>query len=211
MSNEFDLDSLKSAWQEQKAERSYSSNDIFQMLKRKSMTSVKWIFTISLIELVLGAILYVVSIVNPELFSAHSELDYGDMTYLLVSISVIGYIITVYFVYSFFKSYKAISVQASVKELSLDIINFRKIANRYIYFNLILFIIGGVASLIAVFNMDPEYHKLNLSGNEFVIFVCAIVLIVLVIFALIWLYYYLVYGIFLRRLKKNLKDLETIE
>lgn len=48
---EFDLDNFKKTWQEQPVQEKYDNTEILQMLNKKSRNYVKYIFWISVVEL----------------------------------------------------------------------------------------------------------------------------------------------------------------
>ena len=212
MNREFDLDSLKSAWQETSNEKNYSSGEIFSMLKRKSISAVKWVFIISLIEIVFAVGLYIYFFATVNISEYHQTLlrDYGNLAYVYEALNFIVYGVTFWFIWLFFKSYQKIKVQSSVRDLSQDIINFRKTVQYFIRFNLVMFFIILVMSFVNVWKNNPNLNDTALDSEMGIIIIALSAVIILSVFGLIWLYYYLVYGTFQRRLKRNLRDLDTM-
>ncbi|MDO5656603.1 MAG: hypothetical protein Q4G27_10755 [Flavobacteriaceae bacterium] len=210
---EFDLDSLKSAWQITPEEKIYSAKEIFPMLKRKSMTSVKWVFIISLIEILFAVGLYVYFLATSGINDYHQILikQYGSMVYLYEALNFIVYGISFWFIYQFFSYYRKISVQSSIRELSVDIINFRKIVDYFIKFNLVMLVIILFFGYISIWQVTPELRNMDWSSPAGLSLIAVSLIIIFVMFALIWLYYYVVYGTFQRRLKRNLKELDRMD
>lgn len=213
MNQEFSLDSLKKAWKSQVEEKKYSSDEIFKMLKRKSISSVKWVFIISLIELMLTVIAYIFMFSNFSITDYHEELmksmGYWGVVYEILSFFVYG--VTFLFIYFFFKSYKSIKVQSSIKDLSQDIISYRRLVNYFIYFNLIMiFVLIGIA-IVPMLSSNPELADVEWTSSTGIGIIVGMTLTLFVFIGLSWLYYYIVYGTFRRRLRRNLKELDRLE
>lgn len=213
MSQEFDLDSLRDVWKSQVNEKKFTSDEIFAMLKRKSSSSVKWIFMISLAELILGIVMYISMFSNFSVNVYHKHL-LEQMGYWAIIYEVISFIIygaTFLFIYIFFRSYRRIHVQDSIRELSKDIINFRKVVNYFIYFNLIVVFVLLWIFLIPMISQNPELMDLDWTSATGIGFIVGVLLSFSLVLAVFWLYYYLVYGTFQRRLKRNLKELDALD
>ncbi len=213
MNQEFSLDSLKKAWKSQVEEKKYSSDEIFKMLKRKSISSVKWVFIISLIELFLTVIAYIFMFSNFSITDYHEELmksmGYWGVVYEILSFFVYG--VTFLFIYFFFKIYKSIKVQSSIKDLSQDIISFRRLVNYFIYFNLIMiFVLIGIA-IVPMLSSNPELADVEWTSSTGIGIIVGMTLTLFVFIGLSWLYYYIVYGTFQRRLKRNLRELDALD
>lgn len=213
MKQEFSLDSLKEAWKSQESDKRYSSAEIFKMLKRKSISSVKWIFIISILELIFAIVAYIYMFSNISVAEYHqdllNQLGYWGIIYEVITFIVYG--VTFLFIFIFFKSYQGIRVQSSIKELSLDIISFRKVVNYFIYFNIIMLFIILLVLLIPMLSQFPELSNMDWFSSTGLGFIAGIVIFFLSLLGLLWLYYYLVYGTFQRRLKRNLKELDRLE
>ena len=213
MNQEFSLDSLKKAWKNQEEEKKYTSDEIFKMLKRKSISSVKWVFIISLAELLLTVMLYIFMLGNLSLLEFHRELvlTLGSWAILYEIISFFVYGVTFLFIYLFFRSYREIRVQSSIKDLSQDIISFRKLVNYFIYFNLIMMFILILIAMIPMFSTTPELQNINWLSTTGIGVIFGISIVFLMFLGLFWLYYYLIYGTFRRRLRRNLKELNKLK
>lgn len=209
MSKDFDLKAMRELWQQQATSHLYSQKEILEMLKRKSMTSVKWIFYISLIEIILGVLLYVYSFWNTGLDQYHLSLlnQLGRGAYFYEALSILGLIINFYFIYLFFLNYKKVDTESSVKEFTASIISFKLGVNRFIYFNLSI----ALALVLLVFGVLMMNQNFDIQSRETIILIAAFIISIIVILGVVWLYYYLLYGTFIRRLKKNLQALSEIE
>ena len=89
-----ELEVLKKEWQSREQEfPRLSSKEIYPMLLRKSSSLVKWIFYISIAELVLWTSL---AFVAPE--SSKQINEAMGLKGTLTTVSIIGYVITVFFI-----------------------------------------------------------------------------------------------------------------
>lgn len=203
-----DLDKIKEVWRSQSNKEIYTSEQIFNMLKSKSINSVKWIFMISLSEVCIAIFIYLFSLMKPNtklVNTLQTSNEYIPYVYKALNITV--FIVSIVFIYYFFKSYRKIKVQSSVMDLTKQIINFRKRVNYFIYFNLGIFLI--IFSVLIFIILSSSYSFEWISMNGLWVFI-SIVSMFAISFGLLYLYYYLVYGVFLRRLKKNIKDLKSV-
>lgn len=196
-----ELDVLKKNWQ--KAEQTFSAfsqDDIYNMLRKKSSSIVKWIFYISIIELAIGII---VTIVNPKIKDSMLELPKW-----LESISYISIPVIIYFTYRFYQSYQKISSTDNVKSLLDNIINTRKTVKLYVIINLVLV---GVFTVFAVFFAYTQTHETIESFKDYAIFGIVIVSATALLLGAAFAVYYLLYGILLGRLDRNYNELKKLE
>lgn len=203
-----DLDKIKEVWRSQSNKEIYTSEQIFNMLKSKSINSVKWIFMISLSEVCIAIFIYLFSLMKPNtklVNTLQTSNEYIPYVYKALNITV--FIVSIVFIYYFFKSYRKIKVQSSVMDLTKQIINFRKRVNYFIYFNLAIFLI--IFSVLIFIILSSSYSFEWISMNGLWVFI-SIASMFAISFGLLYLYYYLVYGVFLRRLKKNIKALKSV-
>ena len=212
-----ELEVLKKEWQSREQEfPKLSSKDIYPMMLRKSSSLVKWIFYISIAELILWTSL---AFVAPESSKQINE-AMGLKTTLLV-VSIIGYVITFVFIYLFYKNYRSIKVTDSIKNLMASILRTRKTVRYFVYYNI------GAAVLLLTFTNIYYYSKKEMLYETFskfsedyaaippesfttVFFTAQIIVGVLLVVFLV-IFYRLVYGILLRRLKRNYRELKKIE
>lgn len=213
MSREIDLDSLKSAWQQTGSDRNYSEGEIFSMLKRKSLNAVKWVYYISLAEITLAVLVYIYFFARIGISDYHQELvkEYGSVAYIFEILNFIVYAGTAWFIYRFFRGYRRIKVQSSVRELSNDIVQFRKVVRNFIQFNLVMFLLTSLIVINATLNNSLELKIEDMTlGRQIMVYGISLVPLAL-LGGLVWLYYYLVYGTFQRRLKRNLMALDEMD
>lgn len=204
-----DLDKIKVVWKKQSNKEKYTSEQIFKMLKSKSINSVKWIFLISLSEVCVAIFIYLFSLIKPSaklVNTLHTSNEYIYHVYKVLNIMVL--IVSIIFVFHFLKSYKKIKVQSSVMNLTKQIINFRKRVNYFIYFNFGMFFITFSVLIFIILSSSYSFDWISTNGLFVFISIASMFAICL---GLLYLYYYLIYGIFLRRLKENIKDLESID
>lgn len=197
------LDLLKKDWKKQEGSLpKYSFDELSKLIHKKSSSIVKWIFIISVLELVIPYLIHLF-VGFDDSKSLYSEL--GLATFLKV-FYIFAYIVVFYFIYRFYINYKSISASLSTKSLMTNIIKTRRTVKHYIWFNLALVpILGGVV-LYKTFNLPEFQDKLPEDANAFMLFILAVILIAIASF-IIWGIYQLLYGILLRRLQKNYKEL----
>lgn len=199
------LDLLKKDWKKQEASLpKYSFDELSKLIQKRSSSIVKWIFIISVLELIIPYLIHLFFGFDDSKSIYH---ELGLETFLKV-FYIFAYIVVFYFIYRFYINYRSISASLSTKSLMTNIIKTRRTVKHYIWFNLALVpILGGVV-LYKTFNLPDFAEKLPADTNKLVLLIMAILLIAVAV-VIIWLIYQLLYGILLRKLKKNYKELIT--
>src|SRR5699024_2561504 len=185
-----ELDLLKKDWKKREKDLpKLSYDDIYKMMLKKSSSSVRWIFLISLLELGLGIL--IILFYHPS-FEKQIELP-GYIDYF----SYISIPVLVYFVYRFFLNYKAITTTSSVKGLLESIMKARRTVRLYIILNMIL---GGLASIFTfIYVYIDQQGGWNNFVNEaeikdyLIIFIVAVIATAIVMAVLLGIYL-LLYG-----------------
>lgn len=199
-----ELDILKKDWKRQEKNLPHvESNDIKIMMHKKSTTIVKWIFIISIAEF-----LFWLGIESLSFFENSYELiEDMDLTSFYKVSLVINYIMIFVFIGLFFRNYRKISTEDSIKKLLKNIIITRKTVKAYVWFNIIFFslsfIITSYMSLDKMASGEPLKVKMFAMGLSLVALVIILILIIL--------FYRVLYGILTRRLIKNYETLKKIE
>lgn len=208
-----DLDLLKKDWKKQEENLPHLSYDeIYKMIWKKSSSIVKWIFFISILEFLLGAVLNIV-LADEEYWQ---QMDKYDLREFTIIVYVVSYLITFYFIYRFYMNYKRISSTDSASRLMKNILKTRKTVKYYIAFILIS---SGVVFLITLFLMlrnhaltvESTSKDMSFDATQWLLFIGGTLLALAVLLGIIWLIYRVVYGILLRRLNKNYKELKKLE
>ncbi len=210
------LELLKKQWQSQEQELPHLSyNDIYKMLLKKSSSIVKWIFYISIAEILFWTIL---AFFVPESSTRFTD-DIG-LHNILIGANVVNYTIFGVFIILFYRNYRKISTTDSIKELMKNILQTRKTVKYFVIYNVSTFVV-----LIAVLNiyyylnqdtvfryMTEDYGIINISQEKFMnmFFVIQMFFGIIMIVAIL-LFYRLVYGILMRKLYRNYKELKKIE
>lgn len=209
-----ELDLLKKDWNKQKNFPKITEQEIYNMIHRRSSSIVKWIFVISVLEILLWAVLsFILSDENQKKMIA----DYHLSSFMNVA-TVIHWAILVVFVYFFYRNFRNISVVSSSKTLMDSILKVRKVVQYYVWYNIIV----GIFCMIVVFvNMMMYDNRIKValddvsnSGREIVFWAIVIIIILFVLlamFAVMWVFYRIIYGILLKRLYKNYQELEKME
>lgn len=197
------LEKLKGVWQDQNDSAiKFTKSDIFSMIQKKSSSVVKWILIVSIIEFILPnlILLFTDNTASKKLHNTY------DLNGIMLNYTILYVIIIIGFIYYFYKNYKNISADNSVKELLHSIILTRKTVKYYINTNLTLAAIIGLHVFYKVFNSPVFMDKLPENTNMLTVWATAITVFAIVLF-LFWCVYKIVYGFFLRKLKRNYKEL----
>jgi hypothetical protein len=211
------LELFKEQWQNREQELpKLSYQDIYQMLLQKSSSIVKWIFLISICELLFWTIL---AFFVPE-SSREFNNGMGLKTALLI-INIIHYCIFALFIYFFYVNYRSIKVTNTIKDLMRSILNTRKTVKYFVIYNV------GTAVLVLIgvnffyFTKKEQLYNLMVESYEGYgaipqanftsVFFLSQFIFGLVLIGLILLLYRIIYGILLKRLKQNYNELREIE
>lgn len=214
-----ELELLKKDWQkkdEQLPKLSY--NEIYTMIWKKSSSIVKWIFYISLIELVFWIILNAAPFFMDNYTEGVNQLDVGyTQTFIIVS-SIIAFGVIFIFIYYLFRAYKSISVADNVRNLMESILRTRKIVHYYVAYNVIVMILVTIYALVNAFNKDERMINILESASEdgstlklWLIMGGFIMVGLVLTVGFIWLFYQLIYGLLLKKLNRNYKELKKLE
>ncbi len=208
-----DLDLLKKDWKKQEENLPRLSYDqIYKMIWKKSSSIVKWIFVISIVEFLLGAILNVF-LADKEYWE---QMEKYNLTEFTIFVYIASYLVTFYFIYRFYMNYRRISTTDSASRLMKNILRTRKTVKYYIGFILIS---SGIVFLITlvlmirnhVLTADPTKTDMSFSTMNWFLFIGGTLLALAILLGVIWLIYRVIYGILLRRLQKNYKELKKLE
>ena len=212
-----ELELLKKQWQRQEQDLPHLSyGDIYKMLLKKSSSIVKWIFFISIGEIIFWTCL---ALLLPD--SSHKFTDDIGLHNILFVTNILYYIIFAIFIFLFYKNYQKISTTDSIKDLMQNILRTRKTVKYFIIYNVVgasIMVIG--INIFYYFNQDLMFQLMikdygisaNMDKEQFLsmFFIIQMVLGVLIIGGIL-IFYRVVYGILLRRLNRNYKELKKIE
>ncbi|MCG2430181.1 hypothetical protein [Aequorivita xiaoshiensis] len=211
-----ELELLKKQWQSREQDLPHLSfNDIYKMLLKKSSSIVKWIFYISIAEIIFWTIL---AFLVPESNTKFNN-DIGIHNTLIV-VNILNYSVFGVFIYLFYKNYRKISITDSVKELMQNILRARKTVKYFVIYNVtattvLLICINFYYYLnqdIVFKYMVEDFGLSDVTQERFMsMFFLSQILIGTVLIVLILLFYRIIYGILMKRLYKNYKELEKME
>jgi len=129
-----ELDLLKKDWNKQQGNYPKLTFDqIYKMIWKRSHSIVKWIFYISLIELLAGTIINII-FSGEEYWEDIEKNNLGDV---VTTIYIVSYAITFYFIFRFYKNYRTISTTDDAATLMKNILKTRKTVKFYIGYVLI--------------------------------------------------------------------------
>ncbi|TVZ27607.1 hypothetical protein JM83_2657 [Gillisia sp. Hel_I_86] len=208
-----ELDLLKKDWSRQQGNYPKLSYDqIYKMIWKRSHSIVKWIFYISLIELLAGTIVNIV-------FSGDQyweQIEKNDLSEVVTVLYVASYAITFYFIYRFYRNYKRISTTDDASTLMKNILKTRKTVKYYIAYVLIStgVLIVGIFTYMILNHSNPDVgniSKYSFEAMDWMKFIGVSIVVLGTFLGLIWLFYRLLYGILLKRLKRNYVELKKLE
>jgi len=206
------LDALKKEWKNQKFDLQLSKEELYGLTQKKSISSIKWIFIFSCVEF-FAYLLFPFLI--PDYFEAFEYYRSINLYEFSIVISILGYAILSYFMIQFYLNYNKIKTSDSISILIETIIKSRKSVNKYIIYNLGVFIVFLTVVLINAFRYDENYiHLLNqdVAGQGSIIkMVVVIIIIMILVLAVLIGFYYLVYGRYFLKLKRHVQELKQIE
>lgn len=210
-----ELELLKKDWKKSDANfPKLSYNEIYKMILKRSSSIVKWIFIISLLEFLFWALIAFAFKDSKSM----QEFNNLNVDYLIIPITLIGYVILAYFFYLFFRNYQKISATDNATVLMQNILKTRRTVKNYVAFNLVYLVAGIAVGMFIQFDKNPEIidmaHSAAADGNLFV-FYARVILITAVFLvgaiAILLFFYWLIYGILLKRLNRNYKELRKLE
>ncbi len=207
------LDKLKENWQSEEHELPKVSFDkIYKMLLKKSSSIVKWIFVISVIELLFWISLYFV--LPEDNVNMMKELGLERVMFYC---EIFHFFIFGIFIILFYKNYQSIQVTDSTNVLMQNILNTRKTVRYFVYYNVGMTIAFSIAIDTYLYNNSDklyevmDFAKQGIPKEGFAnIFIISQIIVGFIIIALLILFYWLVYGILLKKLKGNYRELKKI-
>ena len=207
-----ELDLLKKHWKKDDDLPKISKDEIGVIIHKKSSSVVKWIFIISVIELLLGFVL--LFFMNSEDKSVIALIEKNSFLKFIDKFSYVLYVVVIYFIYRFYTMYRKISVGDNTTKLMENIIQTRKVVRHYMLFNITTFFLMCVSvSWIVIQDRiyNEGFSQHHLSSIQFVILYAVMFFIIAVMTVIFWLIYKLIYGYFLRKLQKNYNELKNNE
>ena len=209
-----ELEFLKQNWKKQEEDLPKLSYDqIYQMLWKKSSSIVKWIFVISILELLLSTLLSI-SFADGDYWADMEKIHLKEFT---IGLYIFSYSITFYFIYRFYRNYMKISATDDASTLMKNIIHTRKTVKTYIAFVLIT---TGASSFVYLYFTIVNHQlvkevetaaKYSYDTMDWVKFSLIFMVVMAIFLAALWLFYRLIYGILLKRLRRNYKELKKLE
>lgn len=208
------LDILKKEWQSREQELpKVSYNDIYKMLLKKSSSIVKWIFLISVAELLFWIGMHL--LIPKENFDLMSDMGVSD---ILFYSNFIHYTIFAIFIYYFYSNYRSIQVTDNTKTLMKNILKTRKTVKYFVYYNVGMAILVSAAVDFYFYNNSNRlYEAMDFASkgvpqdNFANVFILSQIIVGVVIIGLLIIFYWLIYGILLKRLKGNYIELQKMD
>lgn len=208
-----ELELLKKDWQKEDSKYpKLSVKEIYSLLQKKSSSLVKWLFYISIAELIFWILVNSIPYFTSEEYKTRLDEIYNNEI-LFTGLTVFTYAIILLFIYLLYKSYISISATDNAKKLMESILRTRKIVKYYVIYNLIMVFISFSIGMYYAINHNKEISdKLeHFSTNQMIVFILFTILFFGIFLLLVWLFYRLIYGILLGRLNKNYKELKKLE
>jgi len=207
-----ELDLLKKHWKKEDDLPKISKDEISLIIHKKSSSVVKWIFIISVIELLLGFVL--LFFMNSDDKSMVLLMEKSSFLKFIDKFSYVLYVVVIYFIYRFYTMYRKISVGDNTTKLMENIMQTRKVVKHYMLFNVLTFFLMCVSvSWIVIQDRiyNDGFSQHHLSTIQFVVLYAVMFFVIAVMTVIFWLIYKLIYGYFLRKLQRNYNELKEIK
>ena len=210
-----ELDKLKNHWKKNVGNYpKFSEKEIYAMVHKRSSSIVKWILIISILEFVFWLGLSLLMKDSPSTKRVESL----DVDYIYIPMSIISYVIIIYFFVLFYRNYKKINATDNAKTLMSNILKTRKAVSNYIFVNITYIVISSLIMFALFFcydaNLIEALHQSEKEGNTgqfYLIYIGSTLLFLSFFVFIIWLFYRLIYGILLKRLKNNYEGLRKLD
>lgn len=211
-----ELEILKKDWKKKgQTEPMLSYNQIYNMLYKRSTSIVKWIFIISILELLFWSGIF---LITPK--SSFEIIEKLGATPILYGFNILHYIVVFIFIYYFYKNYTTIKVTDNTKTLMESILKTRKTVRYFVIYNIAAFALTIIiinifyytqSDLLLQFLADTYGSEIKNTEDFITIFFIVQIITGVVMILLLLLFYRVIYGILLRKLKRNYIELERIE
>ncbi|TWP26101.1 hypothetical protein ETU09_10380 [Apibacter muscae] len=225
MNKQMDIDHIKKYWITQDNNKNYSQDELISMLNKTSRNTVKYIVAISIIEFAVMILSLIISLTTDRTIVFNSLDVNGQKTFIKEmqisdALTYLNIIISIFFIYNLYKSYKDINILSSTKELINKILGFRKRINTLLAINIILgFIILYYTSFydfMHIIKSRHSYYEQGISKSLYIPFsspkyIIIYIIICIIFIAILMVYYWLIYGILLKKLKKNLEEIKKLD
>jgi len=199
------LESLKDLWKNQgESKIRYTQDDIHRMVRKKSSSIVKWILIISLLEFILPNLVFLFT----DFEATRTFYEQYGLSNTMMVYTVLHVIVIIAFIYVFYKNYRNISAESTVKVLLSNILKTRRTVKYYIYYNLTIMGIIGLNMFYVVYNSSEFLNHLEGDTSMVMIWTISIVLLSLALL-IFWLFYRVLYGFLLKKLKRNYAELSN--
>ncbi|SDE05011.1 hypothetical protein [Riemerella columbipharyngis] len=219
--SEFNVEQIKQAWQNQTPKSTYTNQEIRAMLNRKSRNYVKYILWISIAELLLFLCINIFTffksgtdenfiLIIKQLganITPHIRARYEMMNIILKTIVLVVMAIFIQMIYF---SYRKIRVEENLKTFITRILNFKKVVNWFIFANILILILFEIVLTAFVFN-TVAHQNIIINKSTKIGMIVGVTIATIGGVAVIWLYYKVVYGIIMKRLTKQIRQLQDIE
>jgi hypothetical protein len=208
------LDKLKKEWQNREQDLpKLSYNSIYNMLLKKSSSIVKWIFIISIIELLFWIGLNLV--IPEDNLKLINEMGIGDIMHYS---NIVHFIIFGVFIFLFYKNHQSIKVTDSTKMLMQNILKTRKTVRYFVYYNVGMLASGLIITDIYFYSRSQKlYEIMNFASKGIpekgfaTTFIISQIIVGILVVGLLIAFYWLIYGILLKRLNNNYKELKKMD
>ena len=208
------LDILKKEWQSREQELpKISYNDIYKMLLKKSSSIVKWIFVISVAELLFWISIQL--LIPEKNMEVMNEMGLAD---ILFYSNFVHFSVFILFIFYFYKNFKSIQVTDNTKMLMNNILKTRKTVKYFVYYNVGVFILSSIVVDFFFYNNSEHLFEImdfasqGISPDNFAsVFIISQIVVGILVLGLLILFYWLVYGFLLRKLNRNYLELKKMD
>lgn len=208
------LEMLKKDWKTKNYEPEQLNNaQLSMLLHKRSSNIVKWLLIIGIAEFVLWNLL---RFLMPEDYM--DVYDSLNIRNAMFAFDIFNTLVLVFFLWLFYKNYRAISVFDDSLMLMKKILKTRRTIKIYVIYNLAVIALGLIfVNAFFYFNqsalitfLEESSGKINDPQKFIKIYFMAELVIGVLMLLLLGLFYRLIYGILLKKLNQNYKELKKL-
>ncbi|MDK7675959.1 hypothetical protein QP547_09115 [Weeksella virosa] len=211
-----DLDDIKKSWQQTQIKDTHSSDRIFSILKKNSTSVARLLFFYTVFEFLLILIFFIYStLLGNHLFDTETSQYISKETFRFFNIiTVIAVFITLIFMLFTYRYYQRIHYNQNTTSLISSIISFRNVINYFVLFSIILTTIASTPMYYEIgkgIYYTKHLNEVLVDDNAKQFGILTVGISILFILLLASIYYLFLYFVFLKKLKKNLIELKTVD
>ncbi|MDT8415035.1 MAG: hypothetical protein RQ735_06615 [Flavobacteriaceae bacterium] len=208
------LEMLKKDWKTKNYGQDYlNSTQLGMLLHKRSSNIVKWLFIIGIAEFAFWNLLRF--LMPEDYWNVYESLHIQNA---ILAFDIINTLVLIFFLWMFYKNYRAISVFDNSLMLMKKILKTRRTIKIYVIYNLSVIALGVIAvniflyfdQTVLISYLEKNSGKINDPEKFIKIYFIAQLVIGVLMLLLLGLFYRLIYGILLKKLNQNYRELKKL-